>query len=474
MTPTTRIKVHPPVVSAGSFSAQQHPSKSPSKPPVGRASSTTGKLSKPSPSEDFPGGATNSRHQILSKPLKTSTSEPLSSTRGGRLARESRINAESTRDIAEFIRSTGPTNEPKPVLPFVSTKLPSNYSSPFRSSSVSSGKNSRGLTASQSADSKSSTSTGGRRRPYMEPRNAAVTPANDTADLIDFIRQGPPSSMNGQQPRIPRTVAPFRTTMDSEDFGGLGERESETSLNQSLGHTSVNSRTGLLPSTSVQQTAAISSNSPQRTVPSTTALSNSTNVSSSVPDMEPTRKRYRVKDPYAIDSDDEDEDLLTALPHQKARKETLTEFLKAMEEESDSRPSRNGGGGGRGGTAGAAAAATSASRTATQTAASRSAAVYRNDSGVGDGSTRSNRVIPSASTTAAKPKYEIRSAGGIPSGRGPRATERSTTSDLADFLRNSGPPDPKMATPAPLVNAQVANGKDAREGKGGIKFWKRL
>ena len=309
----------------------------------------------------------------------------------------------------------------------------------------------------------------------MEPRNAAVTPANDTAELIDFIRQGPPNSMNGQQPRIPRTVAPFRTTMDSDDFGGLGERESETSLNPSLGRTSVNSRTGLLPSTSVQQTATISGNSPQRTVTSAAAPSNTTSIPSNIPDMEPTRKRYRVKDPYAIDSDDEDEDLLTALPHQKARKETFTEFLKAMEEESDSRPARNGGGGR--GTAGAAVAAISASRTATQTAASRSTTVSRNDGSGGGGGgsgSGSHRTIPNASAAAIRPRYEIRSAGRVPTGSGPRVMERSATSDLADFLRNSGPPDPKMATPTPLVNAQVTNGKDAREGKGGIKFWKRL
>ena len=412
---------------------------------------------------------THSVRQPLSKPLKTSNSEPLSFTRGSRLARESRINAESTRDMAEFIRSTGPTNEPKPVLPSMSTKPRSTLSSPFRSSSRSSSKRIKGPQTGQSASSQSNTSTNGSRRPHMEPRNAAVTPANDTADLIDFIRQGPPNSINGQQPRIPRTVAPFRNTMDSEDFGGLGERESETSLNQSLGRTSVNSRTGLLPSTSVQQAGASSTNGSQRTFTSAAAPSNTTTIPSTIPDMEPTRKRYRVKDPYAIDSDDEDEDLLTALPHQKAQKKlTLAEFFREAEEESDSLPARN-----DGGTAGAAAAATSASRTATQTAASRNAPTSRGGGGY-VGGYASNKAIPNASAAATKPRYEIRSAGGVPSGRGPRVTERSATSELADFLRNSGPPEPKMATPKPLVNAQATNGKDAREGKSGIRFWKRL
>ena len=248
--------------------------------------------------------------------------------------------------------------------------------------------------------------------------------------------------------------------MDSDDFGALGERESEISLNQSLGRTSVNSRTGLLSSVSAQQTGNMPNNNVQRTVAPKANASNVTSVSSSVPDLEPVRKRYRVKDPYSIESDDDDDNLLTALPHHKARKEeTMLDFLKAMEGESESRSARTGG------TTATAATASSASRTATQTATNRSAASPRSGG---------SRATPNTTTTASKARYEIRSAGRIPTVRDARAYERSATSDLADFLRNSGPPEPKMATPAPLVNARMTNGKDAKESKSGIKFWKRL
>ena len=40
------------------------------------------------------------------------------------------------------------------------------------------------------------------------------------------------------------------------------------------------------------------------------------------------KKQRRVKDPYAIPSDDEDEDILTALPRKGQNDENLIDFLK--------------------------------------------------------------------------------------------------------------------------------------------------
>ena len=441
-TPPTKVTVYPPAISGSSFNAQQvPPSKIAGKPSISRsASSGTARLGKSSQNQEIANKEIRPPRPNAPRLLKTGTSEPSyslptpasSAPKSGRLAREPRINYESTRDFANFIRSTGPDKEPGPVLPFVSRKNPSTS-----------------VKKEYDSDRFKGASRSNSTKRHMVPRNAAITPANDTADLIDFIRQGPPNSVNGHEPRIPRTVAPFRTTMDSDDFSVLGERESETSLNQSLGRTSVNSRTGLLNSGLTQSVGAVPSNIAPRTITSVVSSSSAANPASSIPDMEPQRKRYRVKDPYSIDSDDDDEDLLTALPHHKARKEeTMLDFLKAMEEESESRPARNG-----------------KTAAAAPTATNRNAAHPR-----GGGS----RAISSNTPSATKARYESRPAGGAPTARGARAYEQSATSDLADFLRNSGPPDPKMATPAPLAGARLTNGKDARESKSGIKFWKRL
>ena len=506
--------MYPPAVSSGSFNPQQNspPSRSLSKPTFGRSSSIAGTSSKGPSNEGFSKKETLPRPN-LSTPLKTGVTEPAYrlptlnniSSQNGRLAREPRIQTESTRDFAEFIRSTGPNKQPEPVLPFVSTKSTPKSSTPSLPRSMSLGssrKNSKGAENVAVTDSKATSATE-RRRLQMEPRNAAVVPASGTAELIDFIRQGPPNSGNGQPPRISRSVAPFRTTMDSDDFGGLGERESESSLNQSVGRTSVNSRTGLLqsqhqpPPPYTVQKATTSGGHQQRgptsvTAPAAKTKPASTMPSSVIPDAQPTRKQYRVKDPYMIESDDEDEDdddeLLTALPHAKQRpkQESMLDFLKAMEPEPSTRQDPR-----SGGTASAAAAATSASRTATQAAATRNATAAAARLGLQGAGANANAVpggsagrvvnsgnnrINSNRVGGAKPKYELRSAGGIPTARGARSEGRAATSELADFLRNSEPPEPKMATPAPLVNARTgasAGGKDGKESKSAIKFWKR-
>lgn len=294
----------------------------------------------------------------------------------------------------------------------------------------------------------------------MEPRSpAGQRSGND--DLIDFIRQGPPNANNGQH-RIPRSVAPFRTTVDSDQFDHMldnGNVESaygsQVSTASKQSAQTSNSRTGLIPKQNVTQPAY--SNTPQQ-------------LSGSMSNAEPqiTRTRRRIKDPYAIDSDDEDEDddLLTALPRSSKpvqREESMMDFLNSMEPPSNSPPK--------------------AFMLSPETIAAAKARAAAQKPGT-NGHSHSNSLTSQSSTfrsgmngrtgpmqanittnVTSNPRGGYRAK---PQARGatnePRAG-RSATNDLADFLRSSGPPEP----PAPAPGATIR--KEEKQSK--AKFWRK-
>ncbi|KAJ4295632.1 hypothetical protein N0V90_007645 [Kalmusia sp. IMI 367209] len=386
---------------------------------------------------------------------KTSMAKPL--------AREPRIQGESMRDFADFIRSTGPApGDEKPVQRFA---LNGASAKPGNGSSSSIGGLGRKLSTRQTSSHSHSSSLVGdgpsaKPRIHMEPRSpAGQRSGND--DLIDFIRQGPPNSNNGQ-PRIPRSVAPFRTTVDSDQFDRMlddgGNVESAygsqvSTVSRQSSHTA-NSRTGLLPKQSVTQPAY--SNTPQQ-------------LSGSMSNAEPqiTRTRRRIKDPYAIDSDDEDEDLLTALPNSSKptqREESMMDFLNSMDPPSNSQPQ--------------------AFMLSPETIAAAKARAAQNgtsghSSSNGLTSSPRNGVPGRVGKPGPVPSANIASTGTSNPSRGykPRLqaraaatsdvrTGRSATNDLADFLRNSGPPEPPM--PAPGASVRKEESKPSK-----AKFWRK-
>ncbi|KAF2110663.1 hypothetical protein BDV96DRAFT_527593 [Lophiotrema nucula] len=383
------------------------------------------------------------------------------------LAREPRIQAESMRDFADFIRSTGPApgSDDRPVQPFVSLSEPR---SPNGSSSALSGLGRRASTKQSSIlKSQSNTSLEGpsaKPRIPMEPRSpAGQRSGND--DLIDFIRQGPPGQNNGQ-PRIPRSVAPFRTTVDSDQFDRmLDENGVESAFGSQVStvskqstHTS-NSRTGLLATPNVVQPAY--SNTPQK-------LSGS--LSSPEPHIQRTRRR--VKDPYAIDSDDEDEDLLTALPKSagkpRQQEESLLDFLNSQEPPSNSAPQPFL-------LDGATVAAAKARMSINQPpkASSNSTSSTSTPTGSRNGTMPSRKpmanqlqptIVSNVTSNAPRargPKLQARD----PASSTPR-NGRSATNDLADFLRTSGPPESAAPAPGPTMRKEEAP-------KSSRKFWRK-
>ncbi|EQL33692.1 hypothetical protein, variant 3 [Blastomyces dermatitidis ATCC 26199] len=246
-------------------------------------------------------------------------------------ARDARVERESLRDFAEFIRSTGPEQ---------TTAAPMNHrrrTTSFVNGSSGSGNRKLSLTSSGTSSVTSSRPSHvltkelpKKSAPRLEARPAVAPKDNGTSDLIDFIREGPPDGSH----RIPRTVAPFRSTMDSDEFllspRGVHRdsgRQSYTPSSHADSTTtksvpsSFNSRTGLLDS---PNRANI------RTQPGPSASGSATDTSES---SMPARKQRRVKDPYAIDFDSDNDEFeigisFGGLKAHKEEEESLADFLR--------------------------------------------------------------------------------------------------------------------------------------------------
>lgn len=440
------------------------------------------------------------------------------------LARDAKLPRESTADFADFIRSTGPPGEvtnsgmanggggnafTRAVGPTTSAIRTVSGPGPLPKASV----ESRRVSTSTNPN-----------RPRYQPRDAAVDYKDDNSDLIDFIRRGPPGAVDN--PRIPRTVAPFRTTMDSDQMSGAGGgravdaklrdlydvRSSQASTNitdysMPSVQSSVNSQTGLL------RGKALPGQSPG------ISQYGGADMNGDMPI--PKRKTRRVRDPYAIDISDEDEDLddmedLEATPKAERRaikkepqEESLADFLRnyapppeppapvkpfSVTQPMANRPKKK-----------ASAPSLMARFTRRDSsintptppspkvaAAPPSRLDYPVHAGSRAGSVSSSRHVPiqvnmppgvdrynpagyggsSSSMTGPRQLGSFgNSTGGVPRKRyEPReavsAPARSATSDLADFLRNSGPPPGSLVQdPYPAVQSGQKNGFFARRKK---------
>ena len=264
-----------------------------------------------------------SKQKSMEQPPQKSSYQSTRPKTAAYQAREARTEMESTRDFAEFIKSTGPPAMNPRVRQSMQNgnqpKYPVAAPSPVRSS--------------YSQPSRSSASTARRTGPKLEARPAVVPSGRQTSDLIDFIRKGP--QRDGTH-RIPRHVAPFRNTMDSDDdyhrHSSSGSLQAGSEMTKSL-NSSSNSRTGLLESTNRMRPAA----PPLESIPSPT---------SNFEPQAPIRRKKGPRDPYAIDVSDEDEldidddndsDLIDGPPAASERQEeSLADFLRNVPPPPDS------------------------------------------------------------------------------------------------------------------------------------------
>ncbi|RYO83508.1 hypothetical protein DL766_004966 [Monosporascus sp. MC13-8B] len=242
-------------------------------------------------------------------------------TRSGRVARDARVPVESTQDFADFLRSTGPQGETGPPKR-------------VRAGSVANARRASASVTSPRSTSMTGPPTSSATRARLQAREAAVASGNGSSELIDFIRRGPQDSTS-DSPRIPRHVAPFRTTMDSDQMqmsGATGGRAVDAVLpdiRDSLASTNVTETSA--PSSLNSQSALLSkANKPM--------VYSGNNFDDE--DMVPKRKQRRVRDPYAVDLSDEDDDLIEdVIPNPKAKQEeSLIDFLNNCEPPPEPKP----------------------------------------------------------------------------------------------------------------------------------------
>lgn len=398
----------------------------------------------------------DTKRRSVSRPVARNTSVH---RRSGLMAREPQVVTESTRDFADFIRSTGPAREPE-VLPIMTNRSSSAASirSTSQSRPASVGASS---VRSMNRSTKQSenvppvpTVPSGKSRSNMQPRNA-TSAADGSSELIDFIRSGPnlnDAPDDNRQHRISRSVAPFRTTMDSDQLVDWGERLANSELKSSADaspnarsasrssfkssfRTSSNSKSALLSGPSTANEPYHPAHGSQ---PPTLSLPRSV-----LPDANaPVRKRVRSKDPYAIDmfddEDDDDDGLLTALPRNQPQQESLMEFLRNSGPNTPNEP------------AAAAAVGTAAAGSRSQAPVvtpRRSSnqglktfgadAVSMGRRGSGPKKDASQQSLPRNGTTSTavgpitKPRSQLEARGDSQNANG--------TLDLSDYLRSSGP-----------------------------------
>lgn len=310
-------------------------------PPQGRSEESQRRLnglrSHP-PSSDIP------RQPIPTevRPSSPGSYHSRKSKSGAGQARDARTNTESVQDFANFIRSTGPSN---------TSQAPQSNNRHTRK--LSKGPLNGYQRTSFDADSQKassvtrlrqpneSTSSLGRKKtaPRLQARPATLAKGDQTSDLVDFLREGPPV---GGASYTPKSVAPVRTAGD-DDYNYLGPHvldkdnltssstastQDDSTITKSV-HSSFNSRTGLIES---------GNRANARTYPAKKTPVNSNpiygGVSSGRPTVDenttPARKQRRVKDPYAIDSDSEDEieSVAPARAKPEPKEESLADFLR--------------------------------------------------------------------------------------------------------------------------------------------------
>ena len=276
-------------------------------------------------------------------------SRPSTSHSYSGVPRDARTKDDSFREFADFLRSTGPAPgtmspqksgppiaEPRPIkaLPATSPRPESGQGVSKKITKQHPNRVSQQNTSQQLTNPPATTQQHRNRRtdpaqtkkpiPKLQARDA-TTSRDSTFELAEFLRQGPAESDEGSL-RLPRTGEPPRTIVDANGVRRIsnGKPKDEDNSRISVASTQVSS----VPSKSVQS------------VNSRTGLLESSNITADGrgptekrPSREddapfPIRKQRRVKDPYAIDTDSENDDDDRAPPQRQ--EESLIEFLKSV------------------------------------------------------------------------------------------------------------------------------------------------
>lgn len=262
------------------------------------------------------------------------SAENVKPAKTGFLPREARMNLESGQVANNPAGHSGYQSRQAIDKPFASDRSVSGQGSLYKSSSRrSSGENLRSPPPTKDAFSDTipplpTIETKKQRSNYL-PREAKIERRSPNADLIDFLRAGPPpgtvaaKAASNTNMHSQASASPTLTSNSIRSNGMANTRSSASPSNRTSSvmtqsvHGSVNSHTGLLPQNSrgymrnddqtatpayPPQNSTLASSTPSRNTPATNGASGKT--------------QYRNKDPYAL-SDNEEEDGLSALPTAK-------------------------------------------------------------------------------------------------------------------------------------------------------------
>jgi hypothetical protein len=401
-----------------------------SKPMTGAKSPSLFRKSQPPPSPKRPLKIKDIREQISAL-----SPEPIESSqrKSGLLARHPRVVGNDTKDFADWIRTTGPTSEQQ-VQPIV---LSNRWSQPNSISSA-------------------------RSRATMVPREAGVRD-NNTDDLIDFLRGGPSDEPSVER-QAPRAVVALRSTKDSEDIGAMVNGGAPHSLLSRPSVTdSFNSNAPLL-----NKNKPLPSNQGNALLP---------------PGGGPTRTRRRAKDPYAIDSDDEDE--FTALPDRSNFKpsnqtENLQDFLRSTSPSAAPNSYSSQANGSVPSQMSYRANANNVARNQPGSERARPGEAPVQNGTASLANRTPSAALSSAARMSAAKRMEARTAGATKGFNG--HGYYYSTNDMADFLRtsgpdaSSGPPTASRRTSTHGNGSNVGSGPidvDRQSSKRGRAFWKR-
>ncbi|KAL8904217.1 MAG: hypothetical protein Q9171_007131 [Xanthocarpia ochracea] len=287
--------------------------------PSSTASSKTSALQTTTPSLE--------KSKTQNQPSRPNTAR---SAQGG--PRDAQLDTETTRDFADFIRSTGPEkvfgtiSTERAVTPSAGKPRPNKAMSPDQrsTSTISTG---RKITKSNPSLSRSPPPPVAHNPPSirtalkLQAREATYEPTHNE-DLLDFLKQGPaddrgiekrpvPGPVASVVPQNPRVPTNLRERLSDNTQSSVASTQNSALTDKSI--RSTNSRTGLLDSSrgSLGNSPPLSQRPARFDEPSQVV-----------------RKQRRVKDPYAINTDSED-DIQPRTPKPHRQEESLIEFLKS-------------------------------------------------------------------------------------------------------------------------------------------------
>lgn len=208
------------------------------------------------------------------------------------------------RDLADYVRSTGPVNDDQ--LPRPLTARPTSPTT-----------NKIPLQVTAGSPTVWTPHKARRQSNRLQARDARPSRHAESTALIDFIREGPPRAPGDH--RIDRHVAPFRTTMDSDDLNGLVSSLPKDS-SEEFGVPSI-------ATTNNSNTPLVGNEARMGAVPQPTIAASRTDDPAAEANGMPKRTRRRVKDPYAIDDSDDDDNEVTGR-RKSSHEESLIDFLR--------------------------------------------------------------------------------------------------------------------------------------------------